>query len=614
MADYQAEMQQYVYVPDAMATDDEIGKLKYLAQHPLDLAELRKLSNRDTDRVDHFGYLVGRADIGATMLRDVAGAQDRVFKIPRFQDGYINGILLNDAASAIGRICEVVAGGQMIYNFNLNCTRGVQLTEELLGKLTGALLKCGDMSQCAAQSKCFLFYDKSKTPLPRFIRDVLLAYPVTRYVPESLWQWKNLADRYIRENPSDHEIISKVIEHTIEHARGHRRDNSECPDVLNTALEANPSMTWNVILSHVDGKASHVKTFLWRREGLLDNEAALSAIQEWVNKDKQRRSELMAHILPNDLNTMVKWMSVCTAKDKPSVVSWLLDNLISDFTSQSYEKHYKDRITEVEKVKSGASDRWVLALLTGYESYLYSSIAEVLRFESCEHLGIGYDETPAEKAYRDELREWLCAHKNIPHMDKLIQKFDTALNGNRRHDGNVWHADLVRLFHEDSTFTVEAAESDKEDEGQIAIDIKLLDKNNPDDIINIQAWYGMTGMGHHLRRLINTGKHHPYKFDWEEENKKLKKKIDKLPKQGQNFVIQKADQTALKYLTSDELLPDHVCMLQVYDCGTHVYYNPSFKYKETAVRLAKIFGRPYKIMEGDWSKKSDWLDRMYPCG
>ncbi|MYC78887.1 MAG: hypothetical protein F4W68_00005 [Cenarchaeum sp. SB0661_bin_35] len=613
MTDYQAEMQQYVYGPDTYADGAKLDQLRDLVQHPLDPAELGKLSNCDTDRVYQFGYLVGRADIGATMLRDVAGAQGRVFKIPRFQDGYINGILLNDAASAVGRICEVVAGGQMIYNFNLNCTRGVQLTEELLGKLTEALLKCGDMSQCTAQSKCFLFYDKSKTPLPRFIRDVLLAYPVTRYVPESLWQWKNLADRYIRENPSDHEIISKVIEHAIEHARGHRKDNSECPDVLNTALEANPSMTWNVILSHVDGKASHVKTFLWRREGLLDNEAALSAIQEWVNKNKQRRSELMARILPNDLNTMVKWMSVCTAKDKPSVVSWLRDNLISDSISQPYEKHYKDRITEVEKAKSDTSNRWVLALLTGYESCLYSSIAEVLRFESCEYLGIGYDETPDEKAYRDGLREWLYAHKNIPHMDKLIQKFDTALNGNRRHDGNIWHAELVRLFHEDGTFTVEAAESDKE-EKQIAIDIKLLDKDNPDDIINIQAWHGMTGMGHHLRRFTNTGKHHPYKFDWEEENKKLKKKIDKLPMQGQNFLIQKADQTALKYLTSYELLPDHVCILQVYDCGTHVYYKPSFKYKETVVRLAKILGKPYKIMEGDWSKKSDWLDRMYLRG
>ncbi len=620
MTDYQAEMQQYVYVPDAIATDDEIGKLKYLAQLPLDSMQLQKLSTRNSERVRQFGCLVGQADTDTTLLFDILKVQSTTMH--SFQDGYIEGIFSNNIDSAINRICDAVAKGQTIYAFRWFGSNGVRIKDlsvESLGKLVKALLKCDDVSQSNAQNICFLYYDKSKTPLPQFIRDILLAYPVISYVQGSFHHWKELLVRYMKENPADTKIISKSITRAIEQTRKHITHGSEWSHILTNMLELNTKATWNAILHHMEDHRLQVWSLLRKQSGVLNNDEALSTIHAWVNKDIQKRSNMIASILPSELDTMIKWMSVCKAKDKADVALHLLLNLDADPTNglinMSYSKKCKDKITEIEKARETTNNRNALALLAEYESHLHSCIAKVFWVERCEYFGIEYDETPDEKAYRDKLREWLDAHRNIPCMKKLIENFDDVTDGQRRHDGHVWHAELVRLFYEDGAFTVEAAESDKVDERYIAIDIKLLDKDNPDDIINIQAWHGMTGMGHRIRYLFDTGvNRRPYNFDWEIENKKPKKKIDKLPKQGQNFLIQKADQTALKYLTSDELLPDHVCILQVYDCGTHVYYKPSFKYKETAERLAKILGKPYKIMEGDWSKKSDWLDRMYPCG
>ena len=275
------------------------------------------------------------------------------------------------------------------------------------------------------------------------------------------------------------------------------------------------------------------------------------------------------------------------------------------------DEYYRQRLVEVKVAKENADNAAVLSWLEGYEAMLLFGLANVLWFKTCAAFGIGQPESVEEKDYRDRLRLWLTEHMSIKNMQMFLKKFDSEKDGERRQDGNVWHAELIKLFYDDGTFGVAEVECKKTNEENIDIDIRLIDKDNPCEDVNIQAWYGMSRTGHKIRHMLHTGIAPDLDgFNWDNEHKALKHKINQLPKIGQNFVIHKSPSMALTHIKSHDLLTDYVCVLQVYDTHINCYCCSSFKYKATAQKIAKVLRLKLVPLEGDWPSKPDGMSNL----
>ena len=355
-----------------------------------------------------------------------------------------------------------------------------------------------------------------------------------------------------------------------------------------------------------------MKYLLADLEGILDDNTALAVICKWVDGNVKYRAHTMASVLPNDLNTMTKWISLYHEKNKANIALALLDNVLTGSIEGTHEEHYRHKLDEVITAKSNTDNPVVLDWLKGYEAALLFRLGEVLQFQMFDAFGVGKIETIEEENIRDLLRQWLGNHIDIKNIDVFLHKFDNEKDGNRRLDGNVWHGELIKLFYEDGTFPIAEVEYKRKIKGKtIDIDIKLIDQNNIKEQINIQAWYGMSKIGHGIWRTLNTGTSSDMSgFTWSDEYATLQYKINQLPKRGQNFVINRAPNTSPTLISSHNLLTNRVCVMQVRDSHVNIHYLSSFKYKKTAHRIAEILGRKSVILEDDWANGPDGMSKL----
>lgn len=626
-SDYDFLMKQYVYtetITDPSQIDNShMAMIKNLAKQSLDIERLNpklsELSTRQSICVGEFGYALGLADTDTALLPRVLESQDRTLLImPPFQHGYITGMFQNGIEKAVDKIHDAVTiREQKLDSFSWR-SMGIKIKdvpEPSLEKLVRALLACNRHSRRAALEMCKRYYVGSNLSLPRYVRTMLLAIHADVFLTGQgieFFYWKNLLIKWLNEHPDDTALISKSLEIALKYFPKHYA-GGEWLSVLSVMLKQNKEGTWKSILRLILEQKNRIKmnSLLHGLGDVLSDGEALATIRRWVDADPKPRALVVASALPNNLDTMTKLVSLYSKKNKAEVALRLIDNVLTGSYGGAKEEHYRQKIGEVEAAKKGASDL-VLDWLRGCEAILLLRLADVLWFQMSERFGIGKTESEKEKVDRDSLRDWLEKHMDIKNMQVFLNKFDNEKDGQRRQDGNVWHAELVKLLYEDDAFTVDEVECKKVEDGKtIDVDIKLTDKDNPDERVNIQAWDGMSRTGHGNRRMLRTGVAPDLsRFDWPDEHKDLRHKIDQLPKLGQNFVIQKTSSMSLAHVASHDLLTDSACVLQVRDTHINVYCLSSFKYKGTARKMAKMLRREPKFFEDDWASEPDGMSKM----
>ncbi len=491
VSEHQSMMKQYVYDTNTMQSISDSHKqtIKDLAAELLnnDLLwpEIDTLSVKQGRCTWWFAHSLGSMDTNAVLLPHVLKAQDRTKSImPDFQQGYITGMLQNSIENAIDHMHDVVASGKHKLHCFSRINLGIKIEdipEASLEKLVRALLMCDSRSRNTALELCATYYHKSNN-VPRYVRDMLLDVHSIVFSPPDIGfhYWKELLIKSIEGRTPGTQFISELLQITLKYAPQHFVDGG-WPAILTAMLEQNKKATWKSILCLMEerGNPIKIKYLLKNRTGVLDDRVALEVIQKWIDKDLKHRVPIMASVLPNDIDTMTKWISLYHKKDKSEIALRLLDNILSGSIKGTYEEHYRQKIKECEAAKKNANDNVVLDWLKGYEAELLFRLGRVLQFQMFDAFEVGKTESLEEKNERDSLREWLGECTGIRNMRAFLKKFDDEKHGNRRLDGNIWHGKLIKLFYSDDTFLVSYVEykRKKKDGKSIDADIKLIDKN-----------------------------------------------------------------------------------------------------------------------------------------
>ena len=618
-------MQQYVYDTDTIQniSDAHMQTIKELAAQLLNneqlWPEIDELSAKQGLCVWWFAHSLGSIDMNAKLLPRVLKAQDRTQLImPDFQQGYITGMLQNSIENAIDHMHNVVTSGkQKLHCFSWNdlCTKLEDVPETSLEKLVCSLLMCDSRSRSTVSELCARYYDKNDN-VPRYVLDILLdIHSDVLSSPNSEFHyWKKLLIKSIKIHSPGAKFILELLRIALEYSRKPCTYGS-WPEILTAMLEQNKKVTWKSILRLMEESENHVKIkrLLKNRTGVLDDSVALEVIQKWTNDDMKHRPSIMASVLPNDLDTMTRWISLYHKKNKSEIALRLLNNILTGIIKGTYEEHYREKIKECEVAKKNASEGVVLDWLKGYEAELLFRLGNVLQFQMFDAFGVGKTESLEEKDGRDSLRQWLGECKGVRNMSAFLKKFDSEKDGTRRLDGNIWHGKLIKSFYSDDTFLVTYVEYKRKREGgkPIDVDIKLIDKNNPREQINIQVWEGTSETGHGIRRMMNTGiPPNVSGFDWPKEHTTLEYKIKQLPKTGQNFVINKSSDSTLSYIKSYDLLTNCICVMQVRESWVNVYHLSSFKYMKTARKIIEILGLKPVFLKDDWSSRPDGMNNL----
>ena len=209
-------------------------------------------------------------------------------------------------------------------------------------------------------------------------------------------------------------------------------------------------------------------------------------------------------------------------------------------------------------------------------------------------------ETVNESNRNDALELWMCRHLDrIQNLKILLHKFRCAKDCRRRKDGNVFHAELVKMFYEQGgPLKVVAVECDDIEPGT-DVDIRL-----GDDIF-IQAWRGKMPLDYELANM-QLGRRAPIDIDWCEELKPVQKKLRQLPsKTGKGFVLNCVpDSHGFKPFPLHELCTERKCVMMMSEDKQciDVYGTPDFMYRDEACQIARVLRRPLKFFLGDWNE------------
>ena len=209
-------------------------------------------------------------------------------------------------------------------------------------------------------------------------------------------------------------------------------------------------------------------------------------------------------------------------------------------------------------------------------------------------------ETTDETAHNDELEHWMNQHINhIQNLEKLLNKFRDERDGQRRKDGHVFHAELVKCFYEqDSSLKVISVERNNI-ERDTDVDIEL------EDNILIQAWRGAMPLDHELGNILS-GKRDRFDINWCEELKPVLKKLRQLPsKIGKGFVINCVpNANGFEPSPLYKFCTENKCVMMIRKDKPHiiVYGTSDFKYKDEACQIARTLGQPLRFLLGDWKE------------
>ena len=208
-------------------------------------------------------------------------------------------------------------------------------------------------------------------------------------------------------------------------------------------------------------------------------------------------------------------------------------------------------------------------------------------------------ETAEEQNFRNSLEVWMELHlDDIQNLDELLYKFRFATDKNRRKDGHVFHAYLVKEFYED-----------KGTSKVIAVECNGIEPNTDVDIvldgdIYIQVWYGKMPVGYAIEDRLMNKIDGPISLDWDEELKPVLKKLEQLPsKTGKGFVVNCVP--GIGGPTSPELYnlcSERKCVMEMNPNRGHinVYGKSCFEYCNEARQIARVLNLPPKFILGDW--------------
>ena len=210
-------------------------------------------------------------------------------------------------------------------------------------------------------------------------------------------------------------------------------------------------------------------------------------------------------------------------------------------------------------------------------------------------------ETADEKDMGDSLEDWMERHLgDIQNLEKLLNKFRSAKDENRRKSGHIFHAWLVKKFYEhDSAPKVVAVEC-SDIEPDTDVDIRL------DGDIYIQAWYGKTPLEYTIEGRLTRRTDDPTPLDWCEELKPVLNKLKQLPsKTGKGFVINCVPGiSGLVSPVLHNLCSERKCVMVINPERSHinVYGKTCFAYRDKARQIARVLGLPPKFIMGDWNE------------
>ena len=218
-----------------------------------------------------------------------------------------------------------------------------------------ALLMCDSQSRRTALQLCKRYYDGRDLSTPRFVRDMLLSVHSDVFSsPQEVEfeQWKNLLIKYVQEHSTDTNLISESLQIALKHFPKHFADGG-WHSILSAMLKQNKERTWKSILQLVGKQRdmAKIRFLLQRLDGVLSDDVALAVICDWVDVDQKHRASLIAWVLPSNLDTMTKWISLYHVKNKSEIALRLLDNILTDSVVGTREEHYRLKIREVEDAK-----------------------------------------------------------------------------------------------------------------------------------------------------------------------------------------------------------------------------------------------------------------------
>lgn len=191
--------------------------------------------------------------------------------------------------------------------------------------------------------------------------------------------------------------------------------------------------------------------------------------------------------------------------------------------------------------------------------------------------------------------EWLEQHNCnkgaadcIPGADTLIGEIKKAKLGDVA--GYLFHAHLVRGFHESEAFKVDAVEVRISPDDKRPKDIRLL-KPGTSEYLFVEAWRGKTRFSHAKDNLAKK-KSGGAAARLEDDAQAIVKKYEQLPP-GKGFVINHAigtDQSDI--LPIARLCTDRdKCVITVRsDMRAYVYGPADFRHMEDVLRICGIFG------------------------
>ena len=443
---------------------------------------------------------------------------------------------------------------------------------------------------------CHRRYRRNDTPPPADLIKVLLETPTDGLLNRPPY-WEETTLLYLGKHKA-----------SAEHGGGLllKAAHAGClQDVLGKMLETNPvsSEVWKAVVLAVAQAKDDWRILGQEMRKCKDyfSEEVVELIHEHVKtRDPKVLAPRVAAVLPNDLPVVMQWMSLCEAQ-KTDVAVKLLDNMMSVAGSQPFDIEYwqsrlDDACDAMQEVPELAK-----AWLDLYRASLHFEIGEMLWQRGNESFKVGFVEFADEKEYRDSLERWLeDPDTKIVGKGELLGKIRTDREWERRKDGHIWHAELVKMLYESHMFKSVGVERKV---GGKSVDILLEDECGKD--IHIEAWDGMTEMTHSIRRMFQTGKRFNINklgqrggedavFGWKYANRWLNGKVLQLPQTGRNFVVAPHTQHELIWQSMDGVdLKDNTCAIQIMRPNALVWCKDHECMEAVARLISKALGCEY---------------------
>ena len=196
---------------------------------------------------------------------------------------------------------------------------------------------------------------------------------------------------------------------------------------------------------------------------------------------------------------------------------------------------------------------------------------------------------------RNQMLEWLgqynCnrgAADCIPGAEALIRKIEDARLENVV--GHLFHAHLVRGFHESDAFDVNAVEVRISQSDKRPKDIRLLEPDTREYLF-VESWHGKSPSSHAWDKMVEEGSGN-YWVRLEDDARNVVEKYKQLPP-GKGFVINYAIGT-----NQSDILPiakmctdkDKCVITARSDMRAYIYGPAGFRHMEDVRRICEVFG------------------------